>query len=83
MIKHDPAAMPYNGLFNKKHTYSTGRRGNIWFYSYKCPVCGAKTSRPCNPFKGRSVPDPVCDGITYHEITGRPMKRPAKLPTPN
>jgi hypothetical protein len=77
--KHEPIAMAFNGRFARKHKYSTGRTGNVWFWSYKCPTCGAGTSRPRNPFKGRKVPPPVCDGITYDEMTGRPVKRPAKL----
>jgi hypothetical protein len=77
---HPPAAMERGGKYPMKHTYSTGRRGNVWFDAFKCPVCGAHTSRPCNPFRGRNVPPPVCDGVTYHETTGRPMKRPARLP---
>jgi hypothetical protein len=80
MGKHPPVRMTYTGRFNHKHTYRTGRQGNVWFHGYKCPTCGDHASRPCNPFKGRKVPPPVCDGITYDEMTGRPLKRPARLP---
>lgn len=82
--KHQPVAMTLrpDGRFPVKQGGRTGgtRRWNVWYWGYNCPTCGAFTSRPCNPFKGRKVPPPVCDGITYH--AGRPVKRPAKLPPP-
>ncbi len=77
--RHEPVRMADGRVFNRKHTYSTGRSGNVWFTGFRCPVCGATTSRPRNPFRGRKVGNPVCDGITYSPMTGRPVKRPARL----
>jgi len=55
--------MEHKGRSNYKHTYQTGRRGNIWFEVYVCPVCGF-TKRPAsNPLKGRKI-NFVCKGAT-------------------
>lgn len=78
--RHDPAYMEIlPGRFPRKQGRGQ-RRWNVWYWAYRCPVCGDNTSRPCNPFRGRKVPPPVCDGITYDGLTGRPVKRPAKMP---
>lgn len=54
-MSHPEAIMEHKGRSNYKHTYQTGRRGNIWFEVYMCPVCGF-TKRPAsNPLKGRKI----------------------------
>lgn len=80
MNRHEPVRMVYTGRFHKKQGGRCGgRQWNVWYSGFRCSTCGSHTSRPCNPFKGRKVPPPVCDGVTYDEMTGRPVKRPAKM----
>ncbi len=76
--RHEPVHMVERpGRYPVKQGRHGTRRWNVWYVGYHCPTCGATNSRPCNPFKGRKVAPPVCDGVTYHN--GRPVKRPARL----
>lgn len=62
MSLHAETTMDHKGRSNYKHTYRTGRRGNIWFEVYVCPVCGFTKRSASNPIKGRKIVF-KCQGI--------------------
>lgn len=77
--KHDPCRMTFVDSFNRKQGGRVGgRKWNVWYNGYRCPVCAAFASRPRNPFKGRKIGNLVCDGITYGDY-GKRLKRPARM----
>lgn len=79
--KHTPCYMTMRPNRFGRQGGRNQRKWTVWYYGYNCPACGSRTSRPVNPFRGRKVPPPVCDGITYDEH-GRPTKRPARILVP-
>jgi hypothetical protein len=78
LLRHDPCHMADTGTPFTRQGGRNQRKWRVWYTGFRCPVCGAKAARPRNPFRGRVVPPPVCDGITYTE-SGKPVKRPARL----
>ena len=52
---HAKTVMIYVGSAPSKHTYSNGRRKNVWHCVYQCPVCGCLKHPLSNPLRGRDV----------------------------
>jgi hypothetical protein len=52
---HAKTVMSYVGRAPSKHTYSNGRRKNVWHHVYQCPVCGCRKYPLSNPLRGRDV----------------------------
>lgn len=52
-MRHEKTQMKFIARFAQVHTYSTLRRGSIWYYLFECPLCGRQIRPAQNPNRGK------------------------------